>query len=196
MRFLAALLLMTTAALALPPVSKPDAKPPAAKPDSKPQVVSIDQLFAQLKKAESAEEAKPIEAKIEGVFRASGSPSVDLLMTRAQALLVAQDSKTALKLVKSVTQIAPNYAEGWHVRAAMESASDDDTNALISLQRVVALNPRQFSAMVELASMLEDYGDKKGALKLYRGALALDPQLDVAQRKIRELTTSVEGRDI
>lgn len=189
MRFLAALLLTTTAALALPPAPKP-----APKPDPRP--VTIDQLFAQLKKAESTEEAKPIEEKLEAMFRVSGSPSVDLLMTRAQALLAAQDSKTALKLVQSVTQIAPNYAEGWHVRAAMESAADNDTGALVSLQKVVLLNPRQFSAMVELASMLEDYGDKKGALKLYRQALALDPQLDIAQRKIRELTTSVEGRDI
>ena len=194
MRFFVALLLTTTAALALPPVSKPDVKPAAPKPAAKP--VSIDPLFAQLKKAESTEEAKPIEEKLEAAFRVSGSPSVDLLMTRAQAVLAAQDSKTALKLVQSVTQIAPNYAEGWHVRAAMESASDNDTGALVSLQKVVLLNPRQFSAMVELASMLEDYGDKKGALKLYRNALALDPQLDVAQRKIRELTTSVEGRDI
>ncbi len=184
---LAALLLLSGTALALPP---------AQKPAPKPQVVSEEQLFAQLKKAESAEEAKPIEEKLAAMFRASGSPSVDLLMTRTQALLSADDSKTALKLARAITQIAPNFAEGWHVRAALETSTDDDTDALVSLQRVVQLNPRHFRAMAELASMLEDYGDKKGALKLYRQALALDPQLDIAQRKIRELTTTVEGRDI
>ncbi len=67
---------------------------------------------------------------------------------------------------------------------------------MVSLQKVVALNPRQFEAMVELGGMLEDYGDKAGALKLYRRALALDPQLEGATRKVRELTRKVEGQDI
>ncbi len=50
--------------------------------------------------------------------------------------------------------------------------------------------------MVELGGMLEEYGDKAGALKLYRRALALDPQYEGATRKVRALTRSVEGQDI
>jgi len=64
------------------------------------------------------------------------------------------------------------------------------------LQKAVMLNPRQFAALNELADMLEDYGDKAGALKLYRRALDLDPQMEGAVQKVRELTQSVEGRDI
>ena len=184
---LAALLLVSGTAFAAPP----------AKPAPKPvTVVSEDQLFAQLKKAESAEEAKPIEEKLNAMFRASGSASVDLLMSRVHVEQAAADAKTARKLIDAVTQIAPGYAEGWHVKAAMESAANDDTNALISLQKTVALNPRNFTALVELGEMVEDYGDKKTALALYRRALDLDPQLDEATRKVRELTVSVEGRDI
>ena len=186
---LAVQLLVSGAAFAAPPAK------PATAPVPK-EVVSEDQLFAQLKKAESAEEAKPIEEKLDAMFRASGSASVDLLMSRVHAEQGAADAKTAKKLIDAVTQIAPGYAEGWHVRAAMEAAANDDTNALISLQRTVALNPKNFTAMVELGEMLEDYGDKKTALGLYRRALDLDPQMDEAKRKVRELTVSVEGRDI
>jgi tetratricopeptide (TPR) repeat protein len=180
------LALVSGAAFAAPTPPQPQAK----------NVNSEEQLFAQLKKAPSAEDAKSIEEKLKLMFRASGSPSVDLLMTRAQAAQAADDDKTARKLVEAVTQIAPKYAEGWHTRAAMEQADGDDTGALVSLQKTVTLNPRHFTALVELASMLEEYGDKGGALKLYRRALDLDPQLDVAEHKVRELTTSVEGRDI
>jgi tetratricopeptide (TPR) repeat protein len=170
---------------------------PAPNPTPKPApVVTQDQLFAQLKKAESAEDAHPIEEKLAGFFRVSGSASVDLLMSRVKAEQAAADSKTAKKLIDAVTQIAPGYAEGWHTRAAMEAAANDDTNALISLQKTVALNPRNFTALVELGEMLEDYGDKKGALALYRRAQDIDPQLDEAKRKVRELAVSVEGRDI
>ena len=169
---------------------------PAFAAPAAPKATSEEQLFAQLKKAESAEDAHPIEQKLIAMFRASGSPSVDLLMTRANAALATADNKTAKKLLEAVTTIAPNYAEGWHARAGMEQADGDDTAALVSLQKVVLLNPRHFNALNELGDMLQDYGDKAGALKLYRRALELDPQLEGATHKVRELTTSVEGRDI
>jgi Tfp pilus assembly protein PilF len=168
----------------------------AAPPSAPKEVTSEDKLLAQLKQAQSAEDAHPIEQKLQALFRVSGSPSVDLLVLRAQAALAATDNKTAKKLIEAVTTIAPDFAEGWHIRANMEHAADDDTAALVSLQKVVLLNPRHFQAMAELASMLEEYGDKAGALKLYRRALELDPQLEDANRKVNELTRSVEGRDI
>jgi tetratricopeptide (TPR) repeat protein len=178
--FLAALM-FAAPAMAVPP------------PDS---VTSEEGLFKQLAKAESSEEAHSIEKKLTDMFRASGSATIDLLMTRAQAALALQDSKTAEQLLKSVTDIAPDYAEGWHARAGLEAAANKDAAAMVSLQKVVQLNPRQFEAMVELGGMLEDYGDKAGALKLYRRALALDPQYDGAVRKVRALTRAVEGQDI
>ena len=168
---------------------------PAPVPETK-NVASQEQLFAQLKKAENPEDAHPIEQKLIAMFRASGSPSVDLLMTRASAALATADNKTAKKLLEAVTNIAPTYAEGWHAKAGMEQADGDDTAALVSLQKVVLLNPRNFNALNELGDMLQDYGDKAGALKLYRRALDLDPQLEGAKHKVRELTQSVEGRDI
>ena len=181
------LLLVSSAAYAAPPQSL------APKPK---EVSSEEKLFAQLKQVENAEDAHPIEQKLMAMFRASGSPSVDLLISRVQAALAANDKETAKKLIDAVTNIAPGYAEGWHIRAGMEQAADDDTAALVSLQKVVQLNPRHFAAMNELADMLEDYGDKAGALKLYRRALELDPHLPGASQKLRELTTKVEGRDI
>jgi tetratricopeptide (TPR) repeat protein len=165
--------------------------------ESAPKGVTSDQqLFAQLKQAGSPEDAHPIEQKLIAMFRVSGSPSVDLLVVRAQTALSAADNKTAKQLIDAVTNIAPNYAEGWHIRAGMEQAADDDTAALVSLQKVVLLNPRHFMALMELADKLEEYGDKAGALKLYRRALDVDPQLEGAASKVRELTQSVEGRDI
>jgi Tfp pilus assembly protein PilF len=167
------------------------ALPACAKPQPE-----LDKLFGQLAKMQTPEDAKPIEDRIAGLFRQSGSATIDLLMNRAETALGAQDSKTAERLVTSVTRLAPGYAEGWHVRAGMEAAANKDTAAMVSLQKVVQLNPRQFEAMAELAGMLEDYGDKAGALKLYRRALALDPQLEGAARHVKALTRAVEGQDI
>ncbi|HEX4634529.1 MAG TPA: hypothetical protein VH189_00010 [Rhizomicrobium sp.] len=189
MRIVLALLLLLSGAAIAAPAAKPSGPVPK-------EVTSEEKLFAQLKHADTAEDAHAIEQKLEAMFRASGSPSVDLLIMRMQAAQAATDKKTAKQLIDAVTTIAPNYAEGWHIRAGMEQADGNDTAALVSLQKVVLLNPRHFTALVELAGMLEDYGDKAGALKLYRRAADLDPQMEIASRKARELTQSVEGRDI
>ena len=155
-----------------------------------------DKLFAELKKADSAQTAKPIEAKLNDLFHVSGSASVDLLMTRAGAALGQADHGTARKLVDAVTRIAPGYAEGWRMRARMQQAASDDAGAMVSLEKAITANPRHFTAMAELAEMMEDYGDKNGALKLYRRALVLDPHLAVAVERSKALTKDVEGQGI
>jgi len=155
-----------------------------------------DQLFAQLHDAGTPEQAHPIEQKLDGLFQISGSPTVDLLMTRAKAALGGTSNDVARKLLDAVTQVAPNYAEGWRARAALQAAGNDDAGAMVSLQKAVTLNPRQFEAMTDLADMLEEYGDKPAALKLYRQALALDPQLSEAARHEKALAKEIEGQGI
>ncbi len=168
----------------------------AAPPPPAPAASQLDRWFAELAKAGSAEEAKPIEDKSNAAFKQSGSASVDLLMSRAGAALNAADSKTAGAILAAVTRVAPNYAEGWHMRATMDAAGGNDSAAMLALQKVITLNPRHFAVMAELAGMLEDYGDKKGALALYRKALALDPQREGAARAARALERDVEGQGI
>jgi tetratricopeptide (TPR) repeat protein len=161
-----------------------------------PPKAPLEELFHDLSQAESPEDAKPIEDRIGTIFMQSGSPSVDLLMTRAAAAVAAKDADTAKQLLETVTVLAPAYAEGWHARANLQRSLDDDAGAMVSLGHVILLNPRQFAAMYELGAMMEDYGDKPGALKLYRRALALDPQIDGAQKHIDALTRDVEGQGI
>ena len=157
---------------------------------------SLDALFAQLKTVERPEEAKPIEQQILAQFLRSGSPSVDLLMTRADAALQAGQKDVARKLYDTVTDLAPRYAEGWHRRGIMQSEANEDSQAMVSLQKTVELNPRHFEALEQLGGMLEDYGDKPGALKMFRRALAIDPHYEGLQRHIDGLSRDVEGQGI
>lgn len=161
-----------------------------------PAKAPLDVLLDQLRHADSAEDAKPIEDKIGGIFAASGSASIELLMARGNAALGAGDKDTAKQLFDAVTDVAPSYAEGWHARAGLQHAAGDDQGAMLSLGHVILLNPRQFSALYELGNLFEDYGNKAGALKLYRRALDIDPQLDGAKRHIDALTRAVEGQGI
>jgi tetratricopeptide (TPR) repeat protein len=178
-------------ALALP-LTAHAANAPAHAPVKPP----LESLFADLGRAGSAEDAKPIEDRIGSIFLQSGSPTIDLLMARAAAAMTARDNATAKKLLEAVTDVAPNYAEGWHSRANLQRTLGDDSGAIVSLEHVILLNPRQFAALYELGNMMEDYGNKSGALKLYRKALELDPQLEGARKHVDALTRDVEGQGI
>ncbi len=171
----------------------PHQAPRPAVPAASPR---IDALFMQLSKAGSEEEAQPIEEQILTLFLQSGSASVDLLMTRAAGALAAGDTDTARKLLEAVTQIAPGYAEGWHQRGKLQAAAGDDEGAIVSLQKAVTLNPRQFAAMAELGGILVEYGDKRDALGLLRKALALDHHLVDVDHEVRQLARDVEGEKI
>ena len=184
---LAALLLLPLAAHAAE-------QKPAPKTLTTPQ--QLDKLFADLAKADSQDDAAPIQTEIEALFLQSGSPTVDLLMTRGQSALQSGDTGTAGKVFESVTRLAPDFAEGWHLHAQLQAAAGDDTGALLSLQKTIALNPREFNALAHLADMLNDYGDKKGALATYRKVEALDPQNDDVKRAVRKLAREVEGEKI
>jgi tetratricopeptide (TPR) repeat protein len=176
-------------------VSWPLTAATAAVPGQQPWP-KLETLLNQLSHAASPEDAKPIEEKIGGLFLQSGSPSVDLLMSRGGAALAAGDNDTAKQLFQAVTDVAPDYAEGWHARANLQRTLKDDSGAMVSLEHVILLNPRQFAAMYELGNLLEEYGNKAGALKIYRKALELDPQLDGAQKHVDALVRDVEGQGI
>jgi Flp pilus assembly protein TadD len=156
----------------------------------------LDVLFGALAHTRTPEDAKPIEEQILAHFAASGSPSVDLLMTRAAAALAGNDKPDARKLLDAVTGVAPDYAEGWHQRGRMQAEEGDDEGAVISLNKTVTLNPRQFEAFADLGGVLLQDGDKKDALRILRKAVALDPHLNNLDHEIERLSRDVEGEKI
>jgi tetratricopeptide (TPR) repeat protein len=157
---------------------------------------ALDGLFSKLGKTSSGEDAKPVEKEILIQFLQSGSPTVDLLMTRADALLGGGDKNNAVKILAAITRIAPLYAEGWHQKGKLEAEAGHDEAAMVSLQKAVTLNPREFAALVELGDILAEYGAKPAALANYKKALALDPHFEGLDKRVEELSRAVEGEKI
>lgn len=171
--------------------------PPTTKEqDRPPRGAVLDALFADLAKARSAEEGKAIEAAIQKVWLQSGSPSIDILMGRGLEAFGQKDYDRALFYFNEVVMLAPGFAEGWNKRAAIYYLKDDYSAALKDLEHVLRLEPRHFAAMGGLAIMLQELGDKKGALEVFRRALAINPWLDNAMQAEKRLSTDVEGRGI
>ncbi|HEY4264948.1 MAG TPA: tetratricopeptide repeat protein [Micropepsaceae bacterium] len=155
-----------------------------------------EQLLTKLSKAQDQRAARPIERELRARWAHTGSPSADLLLKRTDQAMEAHDFDTAREIVQKLTIIAPNFAEAWHRRATLATQKDDYEDALASLRRTLALQPKNFAALAELGEILEEYNDKPHALDAYRQAKAIDPFLDGLADRIRDLTKSVEGQGI
>ena len=128
----------------------------------------------------------------------SGDPA-SAASTSASSLALHADESVTQRIARprqKLTQIAPSFAEAWHRRATLATQKDDYDDALTSLRQTLALQPKNFAALAELGSILEEYNDKPHALEAYRKAKALDPFIDGMDDRIRDLTKTVEGQGI
>lgn len=157
---------------------------------------SLDFLFGALKVAPDEESAKTIEDRIWAQWLASGSDTVNLLMNRAKTAVESNDLDLAIRLLDAVTEIRPQYVEAWNRRATVFFLKKDYTSALVDLRKVLALEPRHFGALAGLGMILQDMGDEKHALDVYRRAAEVYPRLKGMDEKIKSLTEKVEGREI
>jgi tetratricopeptide (TPR) repeat protein len=156
----------------------------------------LDALFTQLKAAKSEAEATSIENRIAAIWLKSGSDTVDLLMTWTEDAVHQKNYSLALDYLDRIITLKPDYAEAWNTRATVEYLNDDYGRSMADIERTLKLEPRHFGALVGLATILQDLGQDKEALTVYRYVIGLDPHLDTARDAIKDLTDKgADGRD-
>jgi tetratricopeptide (TPR) repeat protein len=156
----------------------------------------LDFLFGALKAAPDETSAKAIEDRIWAQWLASGSDTVNLLMTRVKTAVDKEELDLAIRLLDAIIEIKPQYAEAWNRRATVFYLKKDYGGALSDLRQVLRREPRHFAALAGLGTIMQDIGDEKSALDAFRAALALHPWLKGMADKVRTLTETVEGRPI
>jgi tetratricopeptide (TPR) repeat protein len=173
-------------------------EPPASSPRTAPRdrAQNVDFLFEALKAAPDQKTAKAIADRIWAIWLASGGDTTNLLMTRVRAAVEAKELDLAVKLLDAVIEFKPEYVEGWDQRATIRYLKKEYGLALADLAQVLAREPRHFGALFGLGIIMQEFGDDKRALEIYRRALAIDPHMERVPELIKTLTEKVEGRDI
>ncbi len=200
-RFLASLFaVVLAAAFAVPAAAAPSdwVQPPKKLPHVQHgnSAHNLDFLFGALKLAPDEVTAKAIEQRIWALWTATRSDTTTLLMSRAQTAIEQNDSDLAIKLLDAVTKIKPKYVEAWNRRATIYYMKKDYGRALADIRQVLRLEPRHFGALSGLGLIMQDIGDDKQALEVYRRTLAIYPRLPRIPELVKELQEKVEGRDI
>ena len=191
---------LLAAAFAAPAAAEPGSwlEPPKTLP--KPQrgdpAHNLDFLFGALKVAPDDTTAKAIEGRIWALWMVSRSDTANLLMTRVRKAVEEKDVDLALTLLDAVVKIKPDYVEAWNRRATIYYMKKDYGRALADIGEVLKREPRHFGAMSGLGLLLQEIGDDKQALEVYRRALAVHPRLERIPDVVKELQIKIEGRDI
>lgn len=171
----------------------------AQPPEKLPKVQrgqDIDFLFGALKVAPDAEAAKAVEGRIWSLWLVSKSDTTNLLMTRVRTAVEAKNLDLAVKLLDSIVVLKPDYVEGWNRRATIHFMRKDYTRSIEDIRQVLAREPRHFGALAGLGAIMEELGEDKRALEVYRKAVEINPQMQRIPDLIKALTEKVEGRDI
>jgi len=177
----------------LEPVQPPSDLP---KPQRGDRVRNLDFLFEALKVAPDADSAKQVENRIWALWVASGSATANLLMSRVKEATDAKDFDLAIKILDSIVTIRPEYVEAWNRRATIYYLKKDYARSMADIRQVLAREPRHFGAISGLGMILQEFGDEKHALDVFRRALAVHPHLSKIPEMVKTLTEKVEGRDI
>lgn len=157
---------------------------------------NIDFLFEALKVAPDENTAKAISDRIWGLWLASGGDTTNVLMTRVRVAIEAKELDLAIQILDSVIEFKPEYIEGWDQRATVYYLKKDFGRALSDLAQVLTREPRHFGALFGLGIIMQEFGEDRRALEIYRRALAIDPHMQRVPDLVKTLSEKIEGRDI
>jgi len=160
------------------------------------QTYNLDFLFGALKLAPDDTTAKAIEERIWALWVVSRSDTANLLMTRVKTAIEAHDADLAIELLNAIVKIKPDYIEAWNRRATLYYMKKDYGHSIADIREVLKREPRHFGALSGLGLIMQDIGDDKQALEVYRRALAVYPRLQRIPEVVKTLQEKVEGRDI
>ena len=156
----------------------------------------LGKLFAALSTMEDEALAMKVTATIERIWRLPGGDTVNLIVDRAVNAANTNNADLALKLLDSAVDLAPDYAEAFSRRAFVYYMKGDTERAVGDLRRVLALEPNHFKALEGIAKILQESGQKKGALKALEELVKVNPLSPGAKTSIEILKKEVEGQGI
>lgn len=155
----------------------------------------LNKLFSSLAEPDQ-ENWESIEKAIWREWSDSGSRAMNLLLQRGRAAMSAGDMPQAIDHFTALIDHAPEFAEGWNMRATAYFGAGLYGLSIADIQRTLALNPRHFGAMQGLGRMLEEMEQSKDALTAYRAAFAIHPHRPGLEDAIERLDAQVSGQDL
>ncbi len=156
----------------------------------------LDRLFASLQKTKQPAELRVLEAQIWTIWLRSKSDTTNLLMQQGMRAMAKREHKKGLELFTSITELEPDFAEGWNKRATLLYVMGRYRQSIADCDRVLALEPRHFGALSGLGLIYTALEEPAKALEAYENVLKVHPNARHAQQQAKALRKRIKGEKI
>jgi len=150
-------------------------------------------LLEQLAQS-TPEQAIGLDRQLQALWSQSGSASADLMLERGREALDDGDIDAALDHLTALTDHAPDFAEGWHVRASAFFGMERFGMAAADLEYALTLNPNNYDAIYGLGLIFEVLEQHEQAYEAYTRALAIHPHHEEVTNAVNRLKPRIEGK--
>ena len=117
------------------------------------------------------------EQALWAIWFRSGDKSIDDMLQKGADYIKREQYAEAVDLLTEITQIAPEFAEGYNQRAIAYFMLEEWEQSIDDCKKVVTLNPIHFGALAGMGQCYLRLGDLREALKVFQRALEIHPGL-------------------
>ena len=117
------------------------------------------------------------EQALWAIWFRSGDKSIDDMLQKGADYIKREQYAEAVDLLTEITQIAPEFAEGYNQRAIAYFMLEEWEQSIDDCKKVVTLNPIHFGALAGMGQCYLRLGDLREALQAFQQALEIHPGL-------------------
>ncbi len=156
----------------------------------------LDDLFTRLHATSDRAEAQVIQSFIWSIWIEANDDELNRLMHEGTRAMQIGDLDFAARLFTDITEIAPEFAEGWNKRATVYYLIGEYDQSIADCMVVLELEPRHFGALSGLGLIYSSQEDDEEALRWFQEALMQNPHMPSIRQQADELEEELHGKAI
>jgi tetratricopeptide (TPR) repeat protein len=128
------------------------------------------------------------------VWSRSGDAEIDKLFEQGIDEMNSGRAAESIATFTRITQVKPEFAEGWNKRATIYFLTGDLERSLADCAEVMKRNPHHFGALAGYGQIYLQLAEYEKSLEHFKRALAINPNMEGVQFNIRLLEQLLAGR--
>lgn len=164
--------------------------------DADQNAAKLDKLFEELAKAEQPMMAQQLEREIWNAWLEIDDEAVEEELKAGMRDMSRSRFEESIEHFTRVTEMAPEFAEGWNKRATAYFYNGDLARSMQDIQKTLSLEPRHFGAISGMGLIFLKRGDERAALDAFREVLEIHPMAQGANKHVERLSEKLDGHGI
>ena len=156
----------------------------------------LDGLFQELKTAPNHGAAQGAEVAIWGIWYEHDDDAIEQLMVKGRDAMGRRDFKGALRSIDQVIALAPDFAEGWNLRATLYYLMGSYEASLDDIKETLSREPRHFGALSGRGLVYSQLDEPELALRSFEEALIVNPQMPGPRVNAEVIRKELQDREI